>query len=117
MLMDSLIHAYGICSSFLLMLIAVGLTIHRSDVRQERIAQALAAGSTTDQASNINDLKESRDSALRLVQVHQPLEPFIRHIDPCVVGLDLCVMGWIYECNANWDHIMKKRLPVSQMHD
>mmetsp|Transcript_14099 Transcript_14099/g.34768 ORF Transcript_14099/g.34768 Transcript_14099/m.34768 type:complete len:256 (-) Transcript_14099:16-783(-) len=62
--------------------------VHGGDVRQERVAQALALGRALDQARNVPDLQVRRHRGLGLVQVAQPLEALVGHVDTRLVGLN-----------------------------
>jgi outer membrane receptor protein involved in Fe transport len=66
----------------------VGDRVDFADVREELVAQALAAGGAGDQAGDVDELDRGRDHLLRLDDFGQRVEPGVRHRHHADVRLD-----------------------------
>src|SRR5690606_25542408 len=66
----------------------MGDRVDLADVGQELVAQALAAGRTCDQAGDVDELDRGRDHLLRLDDLGQRTQPWIRHRHDANVRLD-----------------------------
>ena len=62
----------------------VGLT----DIGEELVPQPLALAGTAHETGNVDDLHRRRDDALRVDDLGEGIEPFVRHGDRAEVGLN-----------------------------